>query len=107
MRALWERRADRVLEAFEAGVKIYAGTDAGSVIRHGRIGDEILALHGAGLPMDVALDSACWAARTWLGADGVEEGARADVVVCREDPRAVPETIHALEHVVLGGRIIR
>ena len=50
MRALWERRDERVLEAFEAGVRIYAGTDAGSVIRHGRIADEILALHAAGLP---------------------------------------------------------
>lgn len=107
MRALWERRMERVAEAHAAGVRIFAGTDAGSVIRHGRITDEILALHGAGLPMDAALDSACWAARTWLGADGVEEGARADVVVCREDPRAARETITALEHVVLGGRIIR
>ena len=107
MRALWERRRERVAEAHAAGVRLFAGTDAGSVIRHGRIADEILALHGAGLPMDAALDSACWAARAWLGADGLEEGARADVVVCREDPRALPETITALEHVVLGGRIIR
>lgn len=59
------------------------------------------------VPMAAALDAACWAARTWLGADNLAEGARADVVVCREDPRAVPETIRALEHVVLGGRIIR
>ncbi|WP_457950489.1 amidohydrolase family protein [Pseudarthrobacter sp. alpha12b] len=107
MRALWERRRERVAEAHAAGVRLFAGTDAGSVIRHGRIADEILALHGAGLPMDAALDSACWAARAWLGADGLEEGARADVVVCREDPRALPETITALEHVVLRGRIIR
>jgi imidazolonepropionase-like amidohydrolase len=107
MRALWERRLERVAEAHAAGVRIFAGTDAGSVIRHGRIADEILALHRAGLPMEAALDAGCWAARTWLGADGVEEGARADVVVCREDPRAVPETITALAHVVLGGSVIR
>lgn len=107
MRALWERRLERVAEAHSAGVRIFAGTDAGSVVRHGRIADEILALHGAGLPMPAALDAACWAARTWLGADNLEEGARADVVVCREDPRTTPETIRALEHVVLGGRIIR
>ncbi|MDQ0768772.1 imidazolonepropionase-like amidohydrolase [Pseudarthrobacter defluvii] len=107
MRSLWERRLERVAEAHEAGVRIYAGTDAGSVIGHGRIADEILALHAAGLPMEAALDAACWAARTWLGAEGIEEGARADVVVLREDPRAVPETITALEHVVLGGRIMR
>ena len=107
MRALWERRLERVAEAHAAGVRIFAGTDAGSVIRHGRIADEILALHRAGLPLVAALDAGCWAARTWLGADGVEEGARADVVVCRKDPRAVPEAITTLAHVVLGGRVIR
>jgi imidazolonepropionase-like amidohydrolase len=107
MRALWHRRAERVAEAFEAGVKIYAGTDAGSVIRHGRISDEILALHLAGLPMAAALDAACWGAREWLGADALEEGARADVVLCREDPRQVPETVQELAHVVLGGRVVR
>ncbi|OAE02164.1 amidohydrolase family protein [Arthrobacter sp. OY3WO11] len=107
MRSLWERREERVLEAFEAGVRIYAGTDAGSVIRHGRIADEIMALHAAGLPMASALDAACWSAREWLGAEGLEEGARADVVLCREDPRKVPEAVHGLAHVVLGGRVIR
>ncbi|MCQ6271836.1 amidohydrolase family protein [Pseudarthrobacter sp. R1] len=107
MRALWERRAERVLEAYEAGVQIYAGTDAGSVIRHGRIADEILALHHAGLPMAAALDAACWAARRWLGAEGLQEGARADVVLCREDPRQAPATVGELAHVVLGGRVIR
>ncbi|HEU4667625.1 MAG TPA: amidohydrolase family protein [Arthrobacter sp.] len=107
MRALWERREERVLEAYEAGVRIYAGTDAGSVIRHGRIADEILALYAAGLPMAAALDAACWSARTWLGAAGIAEGARADVVLCREDPRQVPDTIRDLAHVVLGGRMVR
>lgn len=106
MTALWERRNERVLEAFEAGVRIFAGTDAGSVIRHGRIADEILALHGAGLPMAAALDAAGWAAREWLGAEGLTEGARSDVVVCREDPREVPETIRSLSQVVLGGRVV-
>ncbi len=83
MRSLWERRAERILEAFEAGVAIYAGTDAGSVISHGRIVDEIQALHAAGLPAAAALDAACWSARTWLGADGIAEGASADVLRLR------------------------
>ncbi len=106
MRALWERRNERVREAYEAGVQIFAGTDAGSVIRHGRIADEILALHGAGLPTAAALDAACWAARRWLRADGVAEGASADVVVCRQDPRDVPGTIKELRAVVLRGRVV-
>jgi imidazolonepropionase-like amidohydrolase len=107
MLALWERRMERVAEAYEAGVRIFAGTDAGSVINHGRIADEILALHEAGLPMAAALDAACWSARKWLGADGLHEGARADVVLCSEDPLTVPRTVSQLAHVVLGGRIIR
>jgi imidazolonepropionase-like amidohydrolase len=106
MRALWARRRERVLEAYEAGVEIYAGTDAGSVIRHGRIADEILELHAAGLPARAALDAACWRARRWLGAEGLAEGADADVVVCREDPRTVPETLRSLTNVVLRGKIV-
>jgi imidazolonepropionase-like amidohydrolase len=107
MLALWERRLERVGEAYHAGVTIFAGTDAGSVIQHGRIADEILALHSAGLPMTAALDAACWSARTWLGADGLHEGARADVVLFREDPRKVPNTITDPVHVLLGGRSVR
>ncbi|MFP5368613.1 MAG: amidohydrolase family protein, partial [Actinomycetes bacterium] len=107
MLALWERRNERVREAFDAGVQIFAGTDAGSVIRHGRIADEILALHHAGLPPAAALDAACWAARRWLRADGLAEGASADVVVCSEDPRDVPGTIGELQAVVLRGRVFR
>jgi imidazolonepropionase-like amidohydrolase len=107
MRAMWERRSERVREAYEAGVQIFAGTDAGSVIRHGRIADEILALHGAGLPVAAALDAACWGARRWLHADGLTEGASADVVVCAEDPREVPGTVRKLQAVVLRGRVVR
>ena len=106
MRSLWERREERVLEAFESGVRIYAGTDAGSVIGHGRIADEILALHRAGLPTVAALDAACWGAREWLRADGLAEGAPADVVLCREDPRKLLSTVSRLQHVVLGGHLV-
>ncbi|MHA7221520.1 amidohydrolase family protein [Arthrobacter sp. RHLT1-20] len=107
MRSLWERRAERVLEAFEAGVTIYAGTDAGSVIRHGRIVDEIQALHDAGLPASAALDAGAWGARAWLGADAISEGAGADVLVCAEDPRSNLATLHELKHIVLGGELVR
>ena len=107
MRALWERRNERVREAWESGVEIFAGTDAGSVIRHGRIADEILALHAAGLPAAAALDAACWRARRWLRADGLAEGASADVVVSAEDPREVPGTIRHLQAVVLRGSVVR
>jgi imidazolonepropionase-like amidohydrolase len=106
MRSLWERRAERIHEAYEAGVAIYAGTDAGSVIKHGRIVDEIQALHAAGLPATAALDGAAWSARTWLGADGIAEGASADVLVCAEDPRQHLGTLADLKHIVLRGHLI-
>jgi imidazolonepropionase-like amidohydrolase len=107
MLALWGRRRERVLEAYEAGVSIYAGTDAGSVIKHGRIADEMQELHDAGLPPSAVLDAAVWGARSWLGAEGIAEGASADVVVCRQDPRRVLGTVRELSHVVLRGVLIR
>lgn len=106
MRSLWERRAERVLAAFEAGVTIYAGTDAGSVIRHGRIIDELQALHAAGLPPRAALDAGAWAARAWLGADGISEGASADVLVCAEDPRRNLATLREPRTIVLRGELV-
>lgn len=107
MRTLWEGRAERVLAAFEAGVTIYAGTDAGSVIRHGRIVDEIQALHAAGLPAGAALDAGAWAARDWLGAGGIAEGASADVLVCAEDPRRNLAALRQLRNIVLRGKVVR
>jgi imidazolonepropionase-like amidohydrolase len=106
MRSLWERRAERILEAFEAGVTIFAGTDAGSVIKHGRIADEIQALHAAGLPARSALDAGAWAARAWLGADALTEGASADVLVCAEDPRSNLATLQKLRQIVLRGKLL-
>ncbi|MEZ2389147.1 amidohydrolase family protein [bacterium RCC_150] len=106
MTALWERRFERVLEAFEAGVRVFAGTDAGTVIGHGRIGEEILALHQAGLPASAALDAACWSAREWLGVDGLSEGASADVVLYAEDPRVSVDVVLDPRHIVLRGRLL-
>ncbi|MDP1795481.1 MAG: amidohydrolase family protein, partial [Acidimicrobiales bacterium] len=49
MRSLHRTFYERVRNAYEAGVPIYSGTDAGSEVVHGRIADEVLALRGAGL----------------------------------------------------------
>ena len=106
MTRLWEGRRERVLEAYEAGVAIHAGTDAGSVIRHGRIADEMKELHDAGLPPAAVLDAATWGARKWLGAEAISEGASADVVICHEDPRRELRAVSALKHVVLRGHIV-
>src|SRR5207249_10786806 len=81
----------RIRAAYEAGVPIYCGTDAGGYVRHGRAADEIIALHEAGLPAEEALAAGSWAARRWLGHPGLEEGAPADFLVCAGDPRRSEE----------------
>src|SRR5205085_10212366 len=45
----------RVRAAYEAGVPIYCGTDAGGMGPHGGVAEEILALRDAGLPAEAAL----------------------------------------------------
>jgi imidazolonepropionase-like amidohydrolase len=94
-------------KAVEAGIPVYAGTDAGGGIAHGRIVDEIIALHEAGMTTEQALGAASWAARGWLGWSGIQESSAADVVAYAEDPRA---DLNALRHptrLVLRGRVIR
>ncbi|CCH34341.1 amidohydrolase family protein [Actinosynnema sp. NPDC047251] len=105
MRDLYARNKAVIAAAVEASVPVFAGTDAGGGIRHGRIVDEIQALHGVGLSRHDALAAASWAAREWLGFPSLVEGAAADVVVYRDDPR---DDLAALRHpalVMLRGRI--
>lgn len=87
MQALWERRYHTINLAYEAGVPLFAGTDAGSAIGHGRVAEELVELVKAGLTHTDALAAGCWQARIWLGYPGLEEGEWADLVVLPEDPR--------------------
>lgn len=103
MRDLHARRRATVRTAFEAGIPVYAGTDAGGVLPHGQVAREVLALHDAGLPATAALDAATWSARGWLGRAALTEGAQADLVVCAADPREQPQTLLHPAHVVLRG----
>ena len=103
LRALYARRYDTVREAYDAGLPIYAGTDAGGSLAHGLIADEVLQLARAGLPTAAALSAASWGARAWLGRAGLVEGAPADLVVYASDPRADLEVLRAPAHVVLRG----
>jgi imidazolonepropionase-like amidohydrolase len=103
MRRLHAGARDVVRKAVEAGVPVYAGTDAGGVIAHGRIADEVVALHAAGHPD--ALGAASWNARRWLGRPGLDPGRPADLVVYRSDPRVDPDVLRRPALVVLRGRI--
>jgi imidazolonepropionase-like amidohydrolase len=96
----------RVRAAFEAGIPIYCGTDAGSYVDHGRVADEILALHEAGLPAEAALAAGSWAARTWLGHKGLEHDAPADFLVCDTDPRADLTQLRKPARIVHKGRVL-
>ena len=107
MRDLHARCDERLRAAFEAGVAIFTGTDAGGVLPHGLVGREVLALHDqVGLPAEAALASASWAARDWLGHPGLQPGEPADLVVYDEDPRADLRTLAHPRLILLRGRVI-
>lgn len=105
MRALHARRFATISAAVEAGVPVYAGTDAGGTISHGLIGTEITMLAALG-GADFALGAASWRAREWLGAPPLADGAGADLVVYAADPRRDPSVTRHPELVILRGRVV-
>ncbi|MGP3981514.1 amidohydrolase family protein [Streptomyces sp. KR80] len=105
MRRLHARRYDTVRAAYDAGIPIYAGTDAGGSLAHGLVGSEVQELVKAGIPPVVALSATTWGAREWLGRPGLTEGASADLVVYETDPRADVRVLTAPRRVVLRGRV--
>jgi imidazolonepropionase-like amidohydrolase len=106
MRRLHANSGAMVRAAFEAGVPVFAGTDAGGGIDHGVIVDEIRALHAAGLPAEAALAAGSWGAREWLGLPGIAEGAPADLVVYETDPRADLDSLQRPQRMVLRGVVV-
>ncbi|MDX3240153.1 amidohydrolase family protein [Streptomyces sp. ME03-5709C] len=106
MRRLHARRYETVRAAYDAGIPIFAGTDAGGSLAHGLVADEVAELVAAGLPALDALSAATWSAREWLGRDGLTEGAPADLVVYPDDPRADVRVLAAPRRIVLRGRVV-
>lgn len=107
MMRLFEGRRDTIGAAYEAGVQIYAGTDAGGVLPHGLIGDEVLELASYGLSPHDALGAASWRARTWLGLDdNLAEGTAADFVVLDRDPLGDLGALKDPRRIVLRGRVV-
>ncbi|OBK96212.1 hypothetical protein A5645_10050 [Mycobacterium asiaticum] len=107
MRDLYDRGYSRVAAARDAGVPVYAGTDAGGMIRHGRIADEVDALRGIGMSAEEALGAACWDARRWLGRPCLEDGASADLLCYSQDPRLGPGVLTRPDLVILRGNPFR
>jgi imidazolonepropionase-like amidohydrolase len=106
MRRLYASSGAVVRAAHEAGVPVFAGTDAGGGIEHGVIADEVRALHLAGLPLEAAVAAASWAARAWLGLPCIEQGAPADLVVYDRDPRADLDVLSRPGLTLLRGRVV-
>jgi imidazolonepropionase-like amidohydrolase len=105
MRDLYERCPQRIGAAREAGVPIYAGTDAGSGVAHGRIADEVDALKRIGMTPTEALGAACWDARRWLGRPALCDGASADLLCYSADPRSGAAVLNRPDVVILRGRV--
>ncbi len=106
MRRLHARRHDTVRAAYEAGIPVFAGTDAGGGLAHGLIAGEVAELVAAGLPPIEAVSAATWRAREWLGRPGLTEGAPADLVVYPEDPRLDVRVLAHPSRIVLRGRMV-
>ncbi|WP_323791885.1 amidohydrolase family protein [Nocardioides sp.] len=107
MTDLHARQRETIMNAYEAGVALYAGSDGGGVSRHGNIGGEIVAMTELGMPAEYALGAASWRAREWLGRNAtLEEGAPADFVVFDADPRVDITTVLRPACVVLRGRVV-
>ncbi len=104
MRRLHERRYETVRSAWDAGIPVFTGTDAGGALPHGLIAEEVAELVRAGLPPLSALSAACWDARRWLGRPLLAEGDPADLVVYAADPRQDVRVLAAPVNVVLRGR---
>jgi len=108
MLALRDGFPDVVAAAYQAGVPIYVGTDAGGGITHGLAAQEMLLLHErAGMSRLDVLRSASWGAREWLGFPGLVEGGLADLVIYDSDPRTDLRVVQAPSRIVLRGRVVR
>jgi len=108
MRELHARRKKTVRSAYEAGVPMYAGTDAGGVLPHGGLVDEVLEMADYGFTATDALAAASWSAREWLGFDGhLAEGTEADFCVYPRDPTEDLTMLREPTRIVLRGRVVR
>ena len=106
MRALYASRLERFGKALDAGIPIYAGTDAGGYLPHGLVGQEIAALGQFSTP-EYALGAGSWRARAWLGHPSrLSEGAQADLVVFDADPRLDLAVLSAPSYVILRGALV-
>ncbi|MBX5445754.1 amidohydrolase family protein [Sphaerobacter sp.] len=109
-RAIVERHREAVAIARDAGVRIGAGSDAGSPgTPHPSLLKEIECLVGAGLPPTEALAAATSIAAEALGLEGeigrVCAGLAADLILVEGDPTASVAALRHVTHVWQQGRL--
>ena len=95
--------------AYRAGVKIAFGTDMG-VAPHGDNASEFGYMVEAGMPANIALQSATWNAAQVLGAEDIgriEKGLRADIVAVPGDPTADIALTRRVDFVMKDGVVYR
>lgn len=103
---LYARMPQTLMEAHEAGVTMFAGSDSGGVTRHGNLPGEVMAMHRLGMSTFDALGAASWRAREWLGFSGLVEGAEADFVVYDANPLDDLTVLRRPTCVVLRGNVV-
>lgn len=107
MTELYGRRRQVLMEAHEAGVRLFAGSDHGGDLRHGNLPGEVLAMAAMGLGNRDALAAASWRAREWLGFDPtLAEGTPADFVVYPRNPLEDLSVLREPSAVVLRGVVV-
>lgn len=103
MRRLKQGFPEVVRAAWEAGVRVHLGTDAGGGINHGLAAEEMRLLHEkAGIPAAEVVAASSWGARAWLG---IPEGL-GDVVVYERDPRTDITAAREPSLIVLRGTVV-
>jgi len=107
MERLFARRRQVLMDAYDAGVQLYVGTDGGGTARHGYLHEEVRAMVEMGLPADYVIGGASWRGREWLGFNaGLGEGDPADFVVYDRDPREDLTALVEPRVVVLRGQVV-
>lgn len=106
MRRLRAARYRRTRDAHDAGIQLLVGTDAGGVLGHGIVHDELDELARCGLTGTEILQAACWAPRAFLGVPGLEDGDPADLLVLPADPRGDHRVLREPRQIMLGGAVV-
>lgn len=103
MRHLRAGRHQRTRDAHDAGVPLLTGTDAGGVLPHGIIHDELDELAACGLGGTEILQAASWGPREFLGVPALQDGTDADLLVLASDPRADHRTLRTPRAILMRG----